>query len=41
MSGEELEEKTREEEGNFKPAVFREYHSAADSQDSKFKVRCL
>jgi hypothetical protein len=30
LSGEEPEEKPREEDGNIKPAVFREYHSAAD-----------
>jgi hypothetical protein len=31
LSGQEPEEKTREEEGNFKPVVFREYHPNAET----------
>jgi hypothetical protein len=31
LSGKEPEEKTRAEEGNFKPVVFLEYHPTAES----------
>jgi hypothetical protein len=31
LSGQEPEEKSREEEGNFRPVAFREYHLTAES----------
>jgi hypothetical protein len=41
LSGQEPEEKTREEEGNFRPVVFREYHPTAESLSLGYQVALM
>jgi hypothetical protein len=38
LSGQEPEEKSREEEGNFRPVAFREYHLTAERPPDSLRV---